>query len=160
MFYSLSCPCFNAIFTPQTCPCSRKPNGNLIGSLPGASLVFCSLSLQTCSRSFPGMPLAERDRKVLAALNNTPPLGSQKAACLPPYQVRVTERCFHCSQDRITYNHHCHLLFPPPNLGPEPHSIGSHSFFFSTGVIRCPTGLSHLVCSATSFLEQADFLGG
>lgn len=160
LFYSPSCSCFNVIFTPQACPDSRRPNGNLMGSLPGSSLVFCSLSLWICSGPFPGPPLAERDAKVLAAPNNVSPSGSWVAACLPPYQVQMTARCCHCSQVRLTCNHHCHLLFPPANLGPEPQSLGSHSFFFSANVILCPTRLSGFACSATPFLNQAEFLGG
>lgn len=133
-------------------PIARRPNRNLMGSLPGVSQVFGSLSLQTCSRPFPGLPSAEGDRKVLA--------GSWKAARLPPDQVQVMERCFHDSQDRITCNHHRHLLFPPTNLGPEAHSLESHSFFFSASVILSPTSLSGFASSAAPFLNEAEVLAG
>lgn len=78
--------------------------------------------------------------------------------CLPPHQVQLRERCFSSSQDGITHNCHLYLLFPPPNLGPESHILVSHSILFSAGVILCPTSLSGLACSATPFLNQAEFL--
>lgn len=132
------------IFTPQGCPCSRRPNGMLMETLPEASLVFYFLSPRKNQKS-PGS-------------HDISPSGCRRTVCLPPHQVQLRERCFSSSQDGITHNCHLYLLFPPPNLGPEPHILVSHSIFFSAGVILCPASLSGLACSATPFLNQAEFL--
>lgn len=77
------------------------------------------------------------------------------AVFLSPYQGQPTGRRLYSSQDRIALTCHLSLLLPPPSLGPELHRLVSHSIFFSSGGIFCPTSLSGLACSATPFLNQA-----
>lgn len=74
MFCSLLCTFFLTVtFPPETCPCSRRSNGNSVGPWPEVFTVFCSIILQTCFRPFPGLPLAERAGKALIAPNNISP---------------------------------------------------------------------------------------
>lgn len=130
MFCSLFCTFFLTVtFTPETCPDSRRPNGNSMGPWLRVFTIFCSISLWTCSRPFLELPLAERAGKALTTSNNISPSASWEAACLSPCQVLFTERCLHCAQGRITCNHFDHVLLPPALLGPDPHNLGLHSFF-------------------------------
>lgn len=61
----------------------------LMKTLPSASLVFCFLSLQTCYRPFPGLPLLERIRKVLAAMTYHPQAQGWLCSC---HHIRVSQQ--------------------------------------------------------------------